>query len=187
MTIDESAAGRSPAAQQSRAGTRLPLLLMGLLIGGYALRVALVWNDLPAVLMSHFGVSGRPDGWMSKGDFFALDSFVIALIAAIPLWVRILPPQLINVPLRNRAYWFAPERRRESLGRMAPWFSWMSLLATAYMIFVLDQVVRANLNARPASVGPIAAVATLAFVLIMAGGSLAFYRVFRAPAGPPRA
>ena len=76
---------------------------------------AFVWltsGDLPPVVASHFGPGGAANGFTSKSTYTA---FMLALVIAVPaligfsaMFVRILPPRLINLP--NRDYWLAPER-----------------------------------------------------------------------------
>lgn len=159
--------------------SRLPLVLVAIAVAAYVVRVALVWDQLPPVLASHFGFSGQADDWMSKPAFFAFDAAIVALIASIPLWFRILPARMINLPLPDRDYWLAPERRRETLSRMAPWISWMTLMAILFLLFTLDTVVRANLSgaATPRLEGM--GRATFAFLVAMAIWALLFYRASR--------
>jgi uncharacterized membrane protein len=164
--------------EPGRLFTWLPLLLTGVAVAAFVVRVWLAWDRLPVQMASHFDFSGQPNDWMSKPAFFALDALVIAVIATIPLWIRVLPAQVINLPIANRGYWLAPQRRKESLRRMALWINWLTCLCTLFLLFTLEQAVRASLNdGRLWGEGP----ALVAFLLLMAGWALAFYRKFQPP------
>ena len=72
---------------------------------------------LPDTVATHFDGMNRANGWMSRQGYLLFTlGFVIGIPALIGFSVGALPrrfPQWTNVP--NRDYWFAPERREESL------------------------------------------------------------------------
>jgi hypothetical protein len=45
-------------------------------LAALAVRLALVWDRLPARMMSHFDAAGNPNGWMNRGGF-ALTPFIL--------------------------------------------------------------------------------------------------------------
>ncbi len=105
----------------SRALLAAPFALLFWLWG----RLAWVYPELPARIPSHFGASGRADGWMSPQAFVLFNAVVPALVLAVllgcGLLVGRLPARWINVP--HRDYWLAPERiaatRRKILANLA--------------------------------------------------------------------
>jgi uncharacterized membrane protein len=110
---------------------------------------AFVWftsGALPPVVASHFGPGGAANGFMSKGTYTA---FMLAVVVAVPALialsgqlVRILPPQLINLP--NRQYWLAPQRRAATLESLSSLSSRFALALVVFLCFVHWLVVRAN-------------------------------------------
>src|SRR5688572_25688071 len=94
-----------------------------------ALRFATHVGRLPPVVASHFGPSGEPDAWMSRGAFacFTLLPLGVVLIVSFlaPLLVEKLPPALINLP--NKEYWLTPERRSEATLRFRAYMEWFGV------------------------------------------------------------
>jgi len=159
-----------------------PTTLIGGLFAVAVIRVALVWDRLPPFMASHFGASGRPDGWMSRGGFFlfyaVVFGFVIGVMLAVPRMVAVLPVRLVNLP--NRDYWLAPERRQVALRRLGDAMAWFAVALGLLGAIVLELVVRSNLERAPLS--------NVLFLLAL-GGFFAFtigwlvwlVRAFRVP------
>ncbi len=110
---------------------------------------AFVWltsGDLPPVMASHFGPGGTANGFMSKGAYTALMLAAViavpALIALSAQLVRVLPPQLINLP--NRQYWLAPQRREATLQALSSLVLPFAFALVVFLCFVHWLVVRAN-------------------------------------------
>lgn len=95
------------------------------------------YPQLPARIASHFGPNGQPDGWSGKEEFlivyFVVVGVVIVLFAGLPALMSILPASLINLP--NKDYWFAPERRQDTLETLRYYPLWF---ASATMLLVID-------------------------------------------------
>ena len=114
---------------------------------------ALVWMHvvLPEVVASHFGPSGAPDAWMSRGGLLATFAAGQAIIFSVaPLattLVKRLPTELVNLP--NKDYWLTPERRDEAVRRLANHAWGFSAAIGAFIVFVEVLVVRANLAHAP--------------------------------------
>src|SRR5690349_6137471 len=95
---------------------RTALICFVLCIVGYLIYVWQSSPHLPDKVASHFGMDGKPNGWMLRSDYVlymgaagvGLPLFILAIYSLL----SIIPKQLINVP--NRDYWFAPERRAET-------------------------------------------------------------------------
>jgi Domain of unknown function (DUF1648) len=49
-------------------------------VAALAVRTAVVWDELPPVMMSHFDVQGNPNGWMPRDVFFVLSFSVIMFV-----------------------------------------------------------------------------------------------------------
>ena len=101
---------------------------------------------LPVVVASHFGPGGGANGFMGKGAYTLL---MVGLVVGVPLLmassthlVRLLPPQLINLP--NKQYWLAPERRDETLEALAALSLRFAAALSVFLCFVHWLVVRAN-------------------------------------------
>lgn len=83
---------------------------------------------LPEQLASHFDAAGRVDGWLAKGDFFALNLvFVVGmalLFLGLTAWLARVPNEWISLPHKDYClsswlgWWWCsangtPGRRRE--------------------------------------------------------------------------
>ncbi len=114
---------------------RTRLFLLGLVL------VSLVeatrqWNSAPDRVPSHFDAAGRPNAWSSRDEFFVLQVGVTlgiaALLIGIPWLMKFAPASLINLP--NKSYWFAPERREETMDRLVSYFD---VFASATVLLLL--------------------------------------------------
>lgn len=87
----------------------------------YQAQIAFFYPQLPAQVASHFNFWGVADGWMPKENFLVFHIFLLVFIlgtsSLIPVLFNKLPDSLINIP--NKSYWLAPDRRRESLSKIA--------------------------------------------------------------------
>jgi uncharacterized membrane protein len=87
----------------------------------YLVQIAYFYPQLPAQVASHFNFRGEADGWMPKENFLIFHAillvFILGTTSLIPALFNNLPDSLINIP--NKSYWFAPERRAESLSKLA--------------------------------------------------------------------
>lgn len=100
-------------------------------------------------MASHFGLSGRPDAFMSKEWFFLIVAVgggaAVAAVFAAPALQRRLPPSLVNIP--NRDYWLATEERREiAFGRMWAPLAWFGMATAAVLAVAVELAIRANLH-----------------------------------------
>lgn len=116
------------------------------------LRVAMLWNELPANVASHFGPSGEPGAFMGIEPFFWVFGGIVVVtlltVSAAPLWLRLVPPSLVNVP--HQEYWTAtPERQREALKRVGVWTAWFGVPTIALLVVALELALQANLARGP--------------------------------------
>lgn len=102
---------------------------------------------LPERVASHFDGAGRPDGWMPRGTYLALEvallAFLLAIFLGLPRLLHRVPPSLINLP--NRDHWLAPERRSETLRALARSMAGLGAGTVAFLLFVFELSHRANL------------------------------------------
>lgn len=131
--------------------TRALALVFGLLYLAFIGYLAASSSKLPERMATHFGGGGQPDGWMSRGDYVR---FMMVFGLVFPLFVpaicyvaRFLPKELWNIP--HRDYWFAPERRRETLAYLFDHSLWLAPLMVAFVIGMHFTTVRANSLAQP--------------------------------------
>jgi hypothetical protein len=181
--ISSSSPSTSPAPiEPGPLLRRLPLLLTALIVGVWAVRVALAWDRLPARMASHFDSAGAPNGWMSKAGFFAFDLLLGGglglLFVTAPRWLRHLPPEMVNLPASD--YWLAPQRIEASLRRIGPWMAWLAVGTTGFILGISDLALQANLEGATLHGGGVR-VAVAAFLFGIVIWSLLFYRAFRRP------
>lgn len=146
--VSRESAANVTVANPNRA-SRLPLWLtlgIGVALG---LRIEAVWSQLPEPMASHFGLSGRPDAFMSKEWFFLVMVVVgggsVAAVFAAPALQRRLPASLLNIP--NRNYWLANDERREiAIERMTAPLNWIGLATAAILAVAVELALRANLH-----------------------------------------
>jgi uncharacterized membrane protein len=117
--------------------TRLVLLAL------VAVQIAWYWPRLPHVIASHFDVTGRANGWMSREAFVGVYVAVVALLTVVFSAVRIVPPSLWNLP--NKAYWLAPERRAATVARVADEMTSFANATLALVLATFELAFRANL------------------------------------------
>jgi hypothetical protein len=72
---------------------------------------------------------------------------VNALFFLITLSLGGLPPSMVNIP--NRDYWLAPERRDETVRRMAVRMAIFGVMLSAFLIFVFQMNFEAATQAQP--------------------------------------
>ena len=109
-----------------------------LLLVGWAWYLVASVGAFPDRVATHFDWAGQPDAWMTPEGYLTwMLAFGIVFPVLVTAMVGLLPrawPGLAFVNLPNRDYWFAPERRAESLaylGRHACWFGCLMVLMVA--------------------------------------------------------
>ena len=107
---------------------------------------------LPSAMASHFDGAGIANGWSSPGGFFT----IVLLVVALNLLIFVVVPhgiaaRRVRVNLPNRDYWLAPERRRETLERIADFLGWFGVINLLLAVIVVQMVVDANLTQSPLS------------------------------------
>jgi uncharacterized membrane protein len=133
---------------EATTGSRLPGSIFFLLIVYGAIQGRFYSTKLPAFVATHFAAGGRPNGWQTHAAFYYTELFAVALATllgfGVPALVAVLPVSLVNIP--NKEYWFAPERRGNTLAYFRMSFAWFGCGLLAFLIFVNELVFRANLQ-----------------------------------------
>jgi len=158
---------------------RLSRMILFFLIAVFVSQCVFYYPNLPPEMASHFGAHGEPNGWMSKEFYFAFMTFVLGLIvlqfAFLPNLIEKMPLSLINMP--NREFWFAEERRGETIGTIRNFFEWFSAALLGLFIGINQLAIRANLNGENLSSGIWLILG--AFLIFVAVWLIKFYRRFR--------
>lgn len=158
--------------ERRRPAALWPLCLTLGIVVALSIRVGLLWSELPETMASHFGMRGHANAFMSKQGFFLFMLVVgggsVAMLFASPQLLRILPPELINLPYRD--YWLADDVRREiAIERITGLLGWMGAITTVLLAVALELALRANLHQAPFDNGVFLVFLALYFVLVMAG------------------
>jgi len=129
-------------------GSRLPGSIFLLFIVYGVMQGRFYATKLPAFVATHFAAEGRPNGWQTNAAFYYTELFAVGLATllafGVPALIGVLPVSLVNVP--NKEYWFAPERRGNTLAYFRVSFAWFGCALLAFLIFVNELVFRANLT-----------------------------------------
>ena len=127
---------------------RLSRMILFFLIGVFVSQCVYYYPNLPEIMASHFDGAGKPNGWMSKQSFFLLEvvilGFIILEFTFLPWIIGKMPNRLINMP--NKEFWFAEERRAETINIIQHFFEWFSAGLLALFVSVNQLVFRANLT-----------------------------------------
>lgn len=148
---------------------RTPLILLVILYAGFVGFVLSSQGALPDRLATHFGASGKPDGWMSRDSHIRfMLTFGVGfplLVPAVVFCCRFLPAALVNIP--HRDYWLSPEHRQDSLNFLFAHSLWLGCAAALFVAGCHWMVVDANRHV-PArlSTGLLVGV-TLGFLLLL--------------------
>lgn len=106
--------------------------------------------NLPKIVATHFDFSGRPDGYMTLQNhqtFITLSTiglplFMVFMIGILPSWF----PSLVNIA--HRDYWFAPERKSQTLDYLFRMACKLGVLLVFFFVGLNGIIVLAN-NAKP--------------------------------------
>jgi uncharacterized membrane protein len=125
---------------------RLPRALFVVLVLVELLQTRHTAMTLPPVVAVHFVKSGAPNGWQTQSQMFMLGLAglgVCVLVGfGIPRIIAAIPMALVKLP--NKTYWFAPERREQTIDFFRTWFAWFACALLAFLIFVDHLVYEAN-------------------------------------------
>jgi len=130
---------------------RAPVRILLLLAAVAAVQMVYYYPQLPERLAVHFGASGEPNGWSSKGEFVALfgamEAFFVLFGMAMAVTLDRIPVALINVPRKD--YWFSPERRGESLEFIKNQILWIETATLGFFVAIAQIIFIENLGDVP--------------------------------------
>ena len=113
------------------------------------LHLAWIAGKLPEQVPSHFDTTGQPDGWTTRSGLLTTYSMLQVGIAVLFLGlarlVRRLPQLLVNVP--NKDYWFAGERRADSMDWLMGYLAASSGALALFMIGMVQLTADASQRA----------------------------------------
>lgn len=135
---------------------------------------------LPDRVASHFGLSGMPNGWMTKSQFFTVYAVMLLPALAVEFWVarRIAKTPGARINLPNKEFWLAHERREETFAYFESFFAWYGCALLLLLVYVMGLAMRANLDSSPRlPTGP-TVMAITAFLAFNVGAVIAVYRRF---------
>jgi uncharacterized membrane protein len=111
-------------------------MIPGIIVGASVAAMALSARWLPAQVSWHFDFSGAPNAFVSRGVYLTL-MMALAVAAAVSVrfgllaWVR---GKTDALPIPNRSYQLAPERRDATLAYVVRQTAW---IAATFAVFVL--------------------------------------------------
>jgi hypothetical protein len=125
---------------------RIIYLLFPIALFGVAAYIVTTTPSLPDRVASHFGANNLANGYMTREGY---RTFILAFAIGVPLFVvamvGLLPrafPGAVNI--RDRDYWFAPERRESTLGYLLGWACSLGMLLTLFIAAIHAAVLVAN-------------------------------------------
>jgi transcriptional regulator with XRE-family HTH domain len=120
--------------------------------GAGALFVLALGSWLPANVASHFGVTGSPDGYLSREAFVASMCTLVSALPSLVWWSLGWSVRAGKANLPNAPFWLAPERREHTAQWLLRHGAWLAVLLCVFLCFVYLAVVLANLpEGRPAA------------------------------------
>jgi uncharacterized membrane protein len=140
-------------------------------------------DPLPDRIATHFNAAGTADGWMNKETFRALmivAAFSLAAFVIFLTWVvRFLPDAMINLP--HKDHWLAPERRRETFGKLMELGFIIAGAEIVLFAFLYREIIRVNATADP-QLHSIDSVWVVPLVIILAAILRFFLKMRKLPA-----
>jgi len=140
------------------------------------------WPQLPPTVATHFGLDGRPNDWMSRGNATAvLLGFQLLfpwLLFGVVRLIGVLPDSMINIPYRE--YWLHPDRRMATLSWLGGFLGWIAVATSLLMIVLAHFTFRANVGAGKLENGPFLFFVGSYLVFVL-GMTVLSFRRFRRP------
>jgi uncharacterized membrane protein len=152
------------------------------------LQMAHYYPLMPETMASHFDGAGRPNGFQSRGAFFALTGVmllvVVGVFAGLASLLRRLPASWVNLP--HREFWLAPERRESTVDFIGQQMEWYGVATLLLLLLVVQAAIEANLTPEPRLDSGSMWVLLGLYFLYVAVWLVRFLRHFRVPRPAPR-
>lgn len=158
-----------------------------LFLGPLALAALFVWRTserLPAVVATHFGPAGAPNGYMPHAFYLR---FMLAFVVLLPWLVnfaleRILASPNARINLPNRDHWLAEAQRSQTIEFLLRHMRYFGLLLAVFLCGVHWLVVGANAVVPPALDNTRFGIFLGVYLLAVIVWIIALRRRFRRPA-----
>jgi uncharacterized membrane protein len=138
--------GLTTMRARERRKVRVPQAVFVLLVFLGFLQARNFAAAMPGVMATHFGASGAPNGWQSKGQFFFLEIVLLCVCLfigfGVPYIISKAPPSLVNLP--NKEFWLDPVRRDHTLAVFRIQMAWFACALMTFLIVVNQLVFNAN-------------------------------------------
>jgi len=157
-----------------------------LFLGPLALAALFVWRTserLPAVVATHFGPTGEPNGYMTHSLYLR---FMLAFVVLLPWLVnfaleRILSSPNARINLPNSEHWLSDGQRSQTIDFLLLHMRYFGLLLVVFLCGVHWLVVSANAVVPPALDNTRFGVFLGAYLLAVIVWIIALRRRFRRP------
>ena len=107
-----------------------------------------IYPKLPQRIAVHFGYDGTPNGWAPKDGLLWTTLIVLAILSVttmgIPRLVTAVSGDRMNLP--HRAYWLAPECRKQTMGFIEAQGIWFGCGVLLLLYTAFQLAVNANLS-----------------------------------------
>jgi uncharacterized membrane protein len=127
---------------------RVPRVMLAVVVVAAGFHAFYLSSVLPDRVASHFDLSGRADGWATRGMFVESYVGVVALmllvIAGFGRVAGKIPDEYLHLP--NRAYWLDPIRREATMHWIRGWSYAMCTVVIGWVIFMMFEIARENLK-----------------------------------------
>lgn len=129
----------------SSRGIRWLFVLMLMACFGHA---TYYFAQLPAVVPSHFGVSGKADAWSSRSNFVGIYVFTVSvcgiIFGTIGTILARMPVSLINLP--HKDYWLSDERKDDTISFLSAFMLLFGAATLGLLLFTFHQAFRVSLG-----------------------------------------
>lgn len=104
------------------------------------------YAHLPETVATHFDLEGKANGWMPRGNHFALQAGLVIVLGVLfgngGRLLHRLPDRFINIP--HRDYWLAKERRQTTLAALDSMFGALGIVVLGFFMAMFQQIYLAN-------------------------------------------
>ena len=161
----------------------LPVVVWLIALVLFVASVFVLGQSLPDRVATHFGISGQPDDWMTRGAHLKFMLLFGAGTSTLPIVLcylaRFFPAWTLNVP--NKAYWTSPEGHPIACAYVFLHSFWFGTLMLVWFAVLHYTVVVAN-RATPVAMSPAAVYIVTGVMLVgLVLWIWPLYRFFRLP------
>lgn len=157
---------------------------MLLLSGAFGVVLAFYYHSmLPAMTAIHFGFDGDADSYAGRGVFLlmtgGLHILMTALFYFLPVLFKTIPVEYTNLP--HKEYWFAPERKEETIRVIVDRMLVFGIVTNVFLIFCSAMSYRANIMADKSLDTGMFLAGLVIYLAVTGVWIYKFYRAFQRP------